>query len=1786
MNQFTRLKPQFVGHRSRQREGVVLLIALGMLGLFSILTVTYVVFSSQARNASTSFVTRINDGERPKDLFPQVMQQIIVGSNNPRSAANGQGLLEDLYGYDSVRLRVAHYRTDRANATPVPPPAPPIEAFGELFGTLPGTYQPGDAPRSTLFRFPLRFARWNFDGSTAAGSSTALQVPELSQSYQGIPLAGDNPVTAAVEPNDLNTREQFDDAYTGRIVTFLEGPLGGHSFHVVRSFGQDTNATYQNGTPESVLSHNLVIDLSEFPSQTIEVGGVAFDRWIIADSSPTALLYGAGPDGRPGIANVDDNGAGGVDDLSEYGTANSDDMGYRLVINGQVFNGAGADAAFAAGTSTAVRPGWNAYAGAGQPPGWSDPGMTSLLQPNNRYLGATVGAQPDEAFDAPDLENMFLAWQPSVRSAGISIHGAAQADLLINQAIIPSFHRPALFNYLMNQPLDFAGSTTPARTFAQLNMTNGEDVIRAKILVRRLRRACLRPLPFVGDSEDLDGDGEFIDGSPGFTGSNPTPILRVQLNPQPATAVDLVQIRLLARWLVNGPWDVDNDHDGIPESIWTDFELPSFTAPDGTILRPLVAALIEDLDGKVNINTAGNHAQMATNFFGLDFSSAPATTTPTTFRLTARGFGVGPSEVFPGFLFGRRVNTPTTAVPAALTTLFGRVLQSRYGGRQLQLGAPGYDDGAWADDLVSQMIHPARRDVHAANAPMGMPMDAFGRGAVDLDEQGNVVVQNLTTPVAAAPLRTERTNDPYEMATEGPPLGNDQPFTTEEFLAVIDRNNPNRTAFQSRLLELLDQSLQANPELSRLITTESRGQRIPEMSGYGGTTGGTLSALGSMMDLYVAHLENFMGPSNNAVNINNIERSLTKMLAVEFRKGSKLNLNRPIGNGIDDSAPANGVVDDTAETVAEAAYPQLPMPDGSTFARYVPYDPVPISDFTDLSGQELLARNLYVLMFMLVRDPKADATAPAEIVPNFPYPQYRLANGTLTPFVADINVRNRYVARRLAQWAVNAVDFRDTNCAMTRFRFDEDPFDANGWDTSGGFETVWGAEPSDLILTEASAMHDRGTRDTSLDLGEFDVPMPTAEDTSRTVNNPGDTPDADMDQLRIPTASAFIEVMNTRPISTGGAYLHYPPELYDFSTAPPRLDLARVVGVGGNRSPVWRVAVGQGVSPGDADRTLKSPRWLADGERLSNNASDPFMGVPFNRFAEEHVHLATFESGGSGLLAFGPDQRQIAIDRVVWFTDLDPTAVVLPTDAPNPQQVFRNVFASSPTSPPRIAPGQYALIAPRLLTEFGQKNTCVEGNLFEYDPSEQKIQLVLDGGTNQWEAHYVDLGGADLTPPYQSDNANYRLREIIPIIAQAIPPHIIQPGPLTAGWNNYFTNVAPNSAERVDFGFNISAPLTDANYYPAPGYKLNSTAGTDFPHFDSYYDAVTPAGAPRDQPVDEIAASGKPLQQNGWLAGGTYQDASTAFLQRLADPSQPYNAATNPYITVDWMTLDLTVFSGQQDLDDTVDSNGDGMFNESVDQNAMPGDYVAKMQFDTRRKIPDTRRDRAGTINGTKYVHRSMYMNRLNILNGQPAAGANTFFDFDLRNNPVLPPAATLNTGIGDNPDVQLFPATLGFVSREYGPPRLVGTPNYVGMPEKTYMAALPWYDRDYASAYEITMVPACSSAGWVLNLIWGPKSTSPRSIRSKTKWWPHSDICSGSISDTTRQPIRRMCWEPVPGSNRSLTSSIPDRSTPMTNAGSAQCRRRPPGTRSSTASPRPCGLRSITSRCIGCPVA
>ncbi|MFH1266938.1 MAG: hypothetical protein ABIK89_14520, partial [Planctomycetota bacterium] len=166
-------------------------------------------------------------------------------------------------------------------------------------------------------------------------------------------------------------------------------------------------------------------------------------------------------------------------------------------------------------------------------------------------------------------------------------------------------------------------------------------------------------------------------------------------------------------------------------------------------------------------------------------------------------------------------------------------------------------------------------------------------------------------------------------------------------------------------------------------------------------------------------------------------------------------------------------------------------------------------------------------------------------------------------------------AQRLAQWAVNVVDFRDRDSIMTRFQYDRNPL--NGWTPNNAADNpnapnnvVWGCERPELLISETTAIHDRRTQDLTTD--------PSGEDSTS-------TPPDDFDSRVHPQGSLFVELYNPQT-----AQEHLPGEFcYD------RLNNTFNVGVRLNQTtpqgdPVWRMLIAQAAGQPDTDPNFEVTR--------------------------------------------------------------------------------------------------------------------------------------------------------------------------------------------------------------------------------------------------------------------------------------------------------------------------------------------------------------------------------------------------------------------------------------------------------------------------------------------------------------------------------------------------------------------------------------------------------------------
>ena len=85
------------GRRPR-RSGIILLVVLGMLTLFSVLGVSYLVFTSRQRTAAFNINRAETAATDPDPWLDESIKQVLVGSNGPESSLWGHDVLGDLYG--------------------------------------------------------------------------------------------------------------------------------------------------------------------------------------------------------------------------------------------------------------------------------------------------------------------------------------------------------------------------------------------------------------------------------------------------------------------------------------------------------------------------------------------------------------------------------------------------------------------------------------------------------------------------------------------------------------------------------------------------------------------------------------------------------------------------------------------------------------------------------------------------------------------------------------------------------------------------------------------------------------------------------------------------------------------------------------------------------------------------------------------------------------------------------------------------------------------------------------------------------------------------------------------------------------------------------------------------------------------------------------------------------------------------------------------------------------------------------------------------------------------------------------------------------------------------------------------------------------------------------------------------------------------------------------------------------------------------------------------------------
>ena len=575
-------------------------------------------------------------------------------------------------------------------------------------------------------------------------------------------------------------------------------------------------------------------------------------------------------------------------------------------------------------------------------------------------------------------------------------------------------------------------------------------------------------------------------------------------------------------------------------------------------------------------------------------------------------------------------------------------------------------------------------------------------------------------------------------------------------------------------------------------------------------------------------------------------------------------------------------------------------------------------------------------------------------------------------------------AKLLAQWAINVVEFRDPDVIMTKFDYDDDPYD--GWDVTGDY--VWGCERPELLITETLAWHDRRTEDT-----DQEIPG-TEERDAYAANNmlpmddgmsgipgpgkfsflPGGIAGGDMsfDQIEKPRGAFFVELYNP----WNGTELS-PPELCD-ALPPPGSNGVRLDRRNPGGDPVWRIVIA---------RTLGA--YAKDQE---------------------------------------PPEDAVAIDRSVYFVDPQSFMGTAPTD--DGVKYFTTATLDA------VAPGGYAVVGGgKLITDPG-------------DPDYTEPSDPLDPNYNPT---YVGYAG-DLDPAMGGD----------PVLRRRV---LLRPNPNPTADPPQYTVEVPSSVPAGKINDNRGhVNLRDIPQPVAvPIVECLATPGVPHPLTVSEPAAGYSLTLPQDRPLDVQLNDATTAQI--FMRDGTHENFAAVYLQRLADPTKPHNDNTNPYLTVDQMPVDLTVFNGL----DTVDAEKDTA--SVANDNASAVEFAAHSDAGTK---PNSRFYRFASNQRGNDKKRLLW----------PAEDASAA--------PVVADEVSAEL----QPAPRFFPYnldhTLGYLNGgrdrntgeylNYWPIQLIGF--YSGQPDtendpstfSTFMW-LTWNDRPYANHLELLLVPKSSSA-------------------------------------------------------------------------------------------------------------
>jgi hypothetical protein len=1322
--------------------------------------------------------------------------------------------------------------------------------------------------------------RWHSLLRDMYGSDGFRAVIKIGKDRNGLSAAVTEPLLATggqfveFEIDPLLGLSTMSGYYNGCLLTPISGAAKGCAMRVVYYEYNATGSTFRTYLPtgDGASVPGLAV------GDSVWVNGRPFSGQGFGFNPTTGksdmMDYGA--DGVPGRAadalqDGNDDGQNGVDDAGEWLWPGSDD-------------------------------------------GWA------CLMPNRVGEALPVGyAQGggDESYDAADYQNMALAAVAYDRTANVSSPSFIE----------PSFHRAALVDFWFRHVSKtwLADAVAPefhVRVFLQPfgpdNRPNtGDEVPFTDPKYEYLRRqiALLKERIMIRPSADRNPD--FSGGNEAYYAAALTQLgLAYQAqylagtNPNPA---------LFMPYCI-GPWDVDNDNDGTRDSVWIDPGMPVVTDRDGRLAKPLVAILCMDLDNRLNVNAHGTLAHfsafrtaMGWNFLGPNQLALqnPATWN-TVLANMPQGLGYGPPEIDLRAILGTQAARILAGDPGP------PVIAGRYGSDQRPgVGLPN------SLDKVAQIKffdYPTNYFNASYQAAFQSPPDLLVEQQVGLDYRGQ------PNYVTADPARTSLIADsPYEIdlsRTGNDTVGKDMPFATAELERLLRDHDRDAQLLPSRILDLAGTAILGQPEreLNRqALTTDSYDVPVPNVVrprdwvGVPPRTAADLirarvepamTALGwnltipAVRSTFESRMSNELAGAVNSLGIapNTVRVSLSKgLLATDLLMGVRMDVNRPFGNGLDDNA--NLIVDEHwqnpgGRVTTQAVGPTTvldPLPwafnesgdwgNNSTNPgfRYesiwlntiptnldndgqVTSDPNDVDrDRDEFLARQIYARHLYILMMALK--------------PTSFHFNYDGNNGTPQQ-------ENEEDARILAQWAINVVDFRDADSIMTPFEYDVTPFQPHP-----GIDGAWGrASFDDDGLNGADDIGEAlypGTDDClwCVDGIIGTAAAPSDDDTNPLYQNRRRLVwGSERPELLLTEAFAFHDRRTEDLATPGGRTTDAPPN------NDPHFD-QRLRPRGGFFVELynpWASSVERRPAEFDAIYNNGAPAWQWPNND-ANNANK--IGVVLNKKSGLNAAMdtpiwrliVTPYSATDDPDDSYPNGVPANTVRAVYFTAGGP-----PIPAPGRTYTAGYAAANTPSLALALKPGRYAVV--------GTLRDVLAGLIDPADGSTTYTAGVCNLGRRADAVEGTDLMKASTRRIVLRDGWDTSNNRYDPDLGRV---YVEQNGDVLLPKPWYPTNPPANYV--ADIQPPIGLPVTNLEI-TEDAYTATNWVPPAGPEEEGQY---TP---PIDEPFDE----NDPLLS----IDGVKPNFRTVHLQRLANPLLPYDPATNPYLTVDSLPVDLEVFNG------------------------------------------------------------------------------------------------------------------------------------------------------------------------------------------------------------------------------------------------------------------------------------